>query len=129
MPAGDGQRTWFPEMVESLRIRWRTGLPLDDLILLRDQLDEMLRRMRTEKHLCTPVIRCAKCGHVGEAAEPHVSVRALILSLGRFGIASAEEVKALEKSWSLYRKQKGLDLHGKADQPARAAGGGCAHTP
>ena len=63
----------------------------------------------------------------GEAAEPDVSVRAVILSLGRFGIASAEEVKALEKSWSPYRKQKGLDLYGKTEDAERASTGTCPH--
>lgn len=98
MPAGDAQRTWFLEMVETLRTCWRAGLPLDEVIALRDQVDGMLHRIRSERHLHPPIIRCVRCGCVGEAAEPDVSVRALLLSLGRFGIASAEEVKAVEKS-------------------------------
>ena len=32
MPAGDPQRTWFPEMLEILRARWRAGLPFAELI-------------------------------------------------------------------------------------------------
>lgn len=114
-------------MVETLRIRWRVGLSVDEVIALRDQLDAMLHRIRAERHIRPPVIKCARCGHVGEAAEPDVSVRAVILSLGRFGIASAEEVKALEKSWSLYRKQKGLDLYGKTEDAERASTGTCLH--
>jgi hypothetical protein len=86
MPAGDAQRTWFPEMVETLRTRWRAGQPLDEVIALRDQLDAMLHQIRAERHIHPPVVRCPKCGHVGQAAEPEVSVRAMILSLGRFGI-------------------------------------------
>jgi hypothetical protein len=35
----------------------------------------------------------------GERAEPHVTVRAMILSLTRFGIAAG----ALEKDWAAYR--------------------------
>ncbi len=45
----------------------------------------------------TPVMRCRRCGYVGPAAEPDVTVRRMILSFGRFGIAPAEEVTALEK--------------------------------
>jgi hypothetical protein len=37
---------------------------------------------------------CPRCGHWGEAAEPTVSVQTMILSLGRFGIASGK-AKAL----------------------------------
>src|ERR1035441_4081171 len=116
MPAGDAQRTWFPEMVEILGARWHVGLVFAALIELRDELDTMLHRIRAERHIRPPVIRCPQCGHVGEAAEPDVTVRAMILSLGRFGIASAEQVKTLEKRWAAYRRQNGLDLYGKTDR-------------
>ncbi len=50
----------------------------------------------------------------------------MILSLGRFGIASPETTKALEKEWSRYRKENGLDLYGKAaEAPAKAPA--CSH--
>ena len=45
----------------------------------------------------------------GEGAEPQVSVRAMILSRTRFGIATG----ALEKRRAAYRKQDGLDLYSK----------------
>ena len=38
----------------------------------------------------------------------------MILSLSRFGIAPAEQTYALEKGWAAFRKQNGLDLHGKS---------------
>jgi hypothetical protein len=100
-------------MVETLRICWRVGLPFEEVIALRDQLDAWLDRIRAERHIRLPVISCTRCGHVGEAAEPDVSVRAVILTLGRFCIASADEVKTIEKRWAGYRKIKGLDLCGK----------------
>jgi hypothetical protein len=81
MPAGDPQRTWFPEMLEILRARWHVDLPFAELIELRDELDTVLHRIRAERHIRPPVIRCPQCGHVGEAAEPDVSVRAIFLSL------------------------------------------------
>jgi hypothetical protein len=128
MPPGDPKRTWFPEMLEILRARWHVGLPFAELIELRDELDAMLHRIRAERHIRPPVIRCPRCGHVGEAAEPDVSVRAMILSLGRFGMASAEQVKTLEKRWAAYRKQNGLDLYGKTAEPAEAGVPACAHS-
>jgi hypothetical protein len=33
----------------------------------------------------------------------------MILSLGRFGIASADQTHALEKAWAAKRKDSGLD--------------------
>jgi hypothetical protein len=50
----------------------------------------------------------------GHAAEPRVSVRALILALARFEIASKDQARALEKEWAAYRKQHRLDIDGKA---------------
>ena len=61
------------------------------LISLRDELDGMLQRIRTGRNIQTPIITCRRCGTTGRAAEPHVSVRALILALGRFGIASKDQ--------------------------------------
>src|SRR5882724_1238663 len=91
MPSGDAQRTWFPEMVVRLQSKWHEGVSMPTLISLRDELDGMLQRIRTGRNIQTPIITCRKCGSTGRAAEPHVSVRALILALGRFGIASKDQ--------------------------------------
>jgi hypothetical protein len=127
MAAGDAQRVWFPEMIENLRSQWQEGMSFDAIIGLRDRLDTMLQRLRSEGHIRSAMVRCPRCGHVGEGAAPHVSVRAMILSLIRFGIARAEPIYALEKGWAAYRKQNGLDLYGKNAPAASAKAGPCAH--
>jgi len=114
MAAGDAQRVWFPEMIERLRSQWHQGISFDAIIELRDNLDAMLQRIRSERHIRPPIIRCPQCGHVGKGAEPQVSVRAMILSLARFGIAATELTHALQKDWAAYRKENGLDLYGKS---------------
>ena len=101
-------------------------MPLSDLIQLRNDLDAMLHRIRSERNIRTPVIRCPRCGHTGPATEPDVSVRATILALGRFGIALVEEVKALDKRWAVYRKANRLDLHG-APAATKVSTGPCGH--
>ena len=99
-------------MIERLRSQWHPGMSFDALVELRDELDAMLERIRAERHIRPSVFRCPKCGHVGEGRPPHVSVRAMILSLGRFSLAPAEQTRALEKAWAAHRKQEGLDLYG-----------------
>jgi len=99
MAAGDPQRVWFGQMVERLRDQWHPDMSFDALISLRDDLDAMLQRLRLEGNISSPVFRCRDCGYVGPAATPHVSVRAMVLSLARFGIAPAEQIHALEKRW------------------------------
>jgi hypothetical protein len=100
-------------MIVRLRSDWQTGMSMPALINLRDELEEMLRRIRTGRNIKTPVITCRRCGFTGPAAEPYVSVRALILALARFGIASKEQTRALEKIWATYRKEHQLDREGK----------------
>jgi len=124
MPSGDAQRTWFPEMVVWLRSRWHEGVSMPTLISLRDELDGMLQRIRTGRNIQTPIITCRRCGTTGRAVEPHVSVRALILALSRFGIASKDQTRALQKAWAEYRKQHRLDIEGKVPSPVP---GTCPH--
>ena len=114
MPSGDAQRTWFPEMVARVHAEWREGMSIPALIGLRDELDEMLHRIRAGRNIQTPIITCRKCGMTGHAAEPRVSVRALILALARFEIASRDQTRVLEKEWAAYREQYRLDIEGRA---------------
>jgi hypothetical protein len=104
----------FPEMVARLRAEWHEGMSIPALISLRDELGETLHRIRAGRNIQTPIITCRKCGMTGHAAEPRVSVRALILALARFEIASKDETRALEKDWAAYRKQHRLDIEGRA---------------
>lgn len=113
MPAGDAQRTWFPEMVTVLRRDWNESMSMADLVELRDRLDTILQSIRAERGILTPLMTCPSCGSTGHAGAPRVSVRALILSLARFEVASPDEVRSLEQSWNRYRREKGLDLHGQ----------------
>jgi hypothetical protein len=127
MASGDAQRVWFPEMIEQLRAQWREGMPLDALAGLRDDLDAMLQQIRLERKIRPGILKCPHCGHVGRGMAPHVSVRAMIVSVARFGIAPSEQVYALEKAWAAHRKQAGLDLYGKV--AADGEGLGCEHPP
>ena len=112
MPSGDPQRTWFPEMISYLRSHWNPQLPMPNIIALRGELDEMLQRIRSSRNIETPVLICPNCGLRAHGAAPHVTVRAMILSLGRFGIMSQAETKTLEKRWKQYRAINQLNLIG-----------------
>ena len=114
MPAGDSQRVWFPEMLARLDREWGEAMSFPALIELRDSLDIMLHQIRSKRHISSPAFTCPKCGLRGPMAEPRVSVRALILALGRFGITTPAKTKTLEREWAKYRNQHGLDLYGKS---------------
>ena len=116
MPAGDRQRTWFPEMVATLRAEWRTELSWSDVIALRDRLDGMLQHIRHSRSIvpATTSTPCPCCGGPKVQGARSVSVRATILALGRFSIVPEAEVKLLEKRWNKHQKSARCDLHGKA---------------
>jgi hypothetical protein len=125
--AGDAHRIWFPEMVEHLRLRWRDDLSIEALLGLRDELDDMLGRIRSTRHISNPLFKCPACGRVVRGADPHVSVRATIVAMVRFGLAAREPARALETAWSGYRKTAGLDPYGHAAASELARLPGCAH--
>ena len=127
MAAGDAQRVWFQEMIDRLRSQWHRGMSFEALVEMRDELDATLQRIRSERQIRSPLLRCPRCGRVGRGAEPHVSVRAMILSLNRFVIAPAGQAYALEKSWAAYRKENGLDLYGKRQASPAIPVSGCVH--
>jgi len=117
MPSGDPGRTWFPEMVDTLRREWHEAMSIAELVRLRERLDAMLQSIRSERKIRPPLMTCPKCGKRGHAAEPRVSVRAMILSLGRFGIASPTDARRLERAWTKYQRENGLDLYGATASP------------
>lgn len=125
MVQADAQRVWFPEMIDQLRAQWNQDLSFEALIALRDTLDVMLQKIRADRQLHSAKIRCPQCRRMAEGPAPQVTVRAMILSLLRNGIAEAEQVHALEKSWSAYRKQHDLGVHGQPAGTAEATV--CAH--
>jgi hypothetical protein len=113
MAAGDASRTWFSEMIEALRQEWKQEMGWEELIALRDRLDAMLKEIRFSRGIRPPTMWCPLCNQRTQQAAPSVSVRALTLALGRFGIVGAAEAKLLEKRWAKHRKENGLGLNGK----------------
>jgi hypothetical protein len=118
MAAGDFSRTWFSEMVETLRQEWKPEMPWNQVIALRDRLDAMLQEIRFSRGIRPPTMWCPACNQRTQQAPPSVSVRALIFALGRFCIVPPVEAKSLEKRWAKHRKQNSLDRNGKLSQAA-----------
>jgi len=119
MASGDASRRWFPEMISILKEQWKPTMSWDELILLRDRLNATLQEIRTTRRIKTPMMWCSKCKARHQAAQPTISVRAMILALGRFSVANEPEVKKLDKDWAKYRKEHRLDLDGKPENSER----------
>ena len=122
MASGDAQRTWFPEMVEMLGQTWSPSMSETEWITLRDRLDTTLQTIRSERNILPAMMSCPRCQARHRSAPPKVSVRAMILALGRFEIASAAEVKVLERQWKTYRRHHQLDRFGMKESVAESPG-------
>jgi hypothetical protein len=112
MPAGERSQVWYPELVRVLRREWRSDLSWEATVELRDQLQSQLEDLRRRRGIFPPVIRCPSCGAMGPAAPPSISVRAMLLAVGRFGIELTEAVRQLERDWARHRAQHDLNLTG-----------------
>ena len=135
MPSGDGNRIWFPEMIEMLRSQWNASMAFPGFVELCERLDGALQQRRPIiGPSLPPGSRCPKCGRIVKSSSgPYrISVRAAILALGRFGIASPELTKKLEKDWAKHRTEKRLDLYGRPVEEQTAGDQfdrpGCAHS-
>jgi hypothetical protein len=113
MPAGERSQVWYPELVALLRTKWRADLSWEAIIELRDHLQGQLEDIRRRRGIRPPVIRCPCCGATGLAAPPTISVRALLLAVGRFNVEPADVQRQRERNWARYRAQHQLDLVGR----------------
>src|SRR5688572_24622911 len=77
----------------------------------------MLQQRRPRGPILPAGSTCPECGRIvsSESRQQRhsISVRATILSLGLFGIASPDVTKRTEKEWSRYRAENRLDLYGR----------------
>jgi hypothetical protein len=121
MASADASRTWFSEMIETLRQEWKSELSREQVFTLRDHLDAMLQEIRISRGIQPPMMWCPVCKTRTRQAPPRVSVRAIIFALGRFGIVAPAEAKSLEKRWAKHRKENSLDRNGKPN-PAVSTG-------
>src|SRR5574341_2286075 len=117
---GDRAQTWFREVIAELRQSWRPGLPWEAVIELREKLQAILDEVvnsRPRKPARTGT-RCPHCGS-GEM-RPVITVRAVLLAVGRFGIESEDSVRQMDKAWAEHRALHQLNLYGRSGEVTSA---------
>ncbi len=113
MPSGERSQTWFPELVTLLRSEWDPSLSWDEIVALRNRLNEQLQQIRVCRNIVPATVRCSHCGGEGIGASSTISVRAMILAVARFGIQSPDDVREIERAWKRHRAAVVLDLNGE----------------
>ncbi len=115
MPAGDAQRVWFPEMIEELERSWARTMSWDKFADLCARMTEMRIRIRRERAIQPPRMRCKECGGVllPRADVSGISIRSALFALKNGGIITGTEFEKLDRSWMEHRKKNGLDAFGR----------------
>lgn len=116
MPSGERGQVWYPHVAALLRASWHWAITWDEVVSLRAVLQAELDEYRSQRGIVPAVIRCRECGETGPAAHPKISVRAMLIALRRFGIASDHDSRQREREWARYRATNSLDLYGREQQ-------------
>jgi hypothetical protein len=76
MAAGDASRTWFSEMVETLRREWKPEMPWEEVIALRGRLDAMLKEIRFSRGIrpADDVVSRVQPAHTAGSAQRFGSI-------------------------------------------------------
>ena len=98
MAAGDASRTWFSQMVETLRREWKPEMPWEEVIALRDRLDAMLKEIRFSRGIRPPSMWCSVCNRQTQQAPPNVSVRASYICAWSFWHCRCSRIQVVEEA-------------------------------
>ena len=113
MPAGDSARTWFPEMLEQLEREWSLSMSWDECGDLCLRMTEARTKLRMDKGIANPKMRCRHCDEVREMTLAPLTIRSMLFALRKQGRLSDEELSKLDKEWQRYRSKNRLDARAR----------------
>jgi hypothetical protein len=113
MPTGQAHTTWFPELKEILRSKWRKGFSIQDQFELNQELNSRLNQIRNNGNMQPPIIWCPSCEKRHRGGFTGVSFTATYFALEKEGIIDHSEFLSLKKEWNKYSKMEGIDVYGE----------------
>ncbi len=120
MPSGDAQRAWFPQMLAALEEFWTPEVSWEAFIVFCTRMTAVRSEIRKTKGIRSPMMYCRSCKERHPAKLPDISPRSALFALQKLGMISDAEMKALDRDWARYRREKQLDAYGnpKATEPS-----------
>ena len=113
MPAGDSQRTWFPEMLSELTVTWNPQMSWKECTDLCHKMT-LFRESIWKNRDIKPAKRwCPNCQEYHDSRPAPISIRSLLFALKKIKAIDDKKLKALDKSWKKYRKTFNLDAYGE----------------
>ena len=113
MPIGQAQTTWFPEMKEMLKKKWRKNYSIPEQFELVKELDEKLNQIRKDGNMKPPICWCYNCQKRSQGRFTQVSITAMYFALEKIGICNHTEFLQLKREWTKYSKVEGINVYGR----------------
>jgi hypothetical protein len=112
MTAGQAHTTWFPELKNILKTKWRSNLSIEQQFGLVNELTEKLKQIRTELNIQLPMMWCPKCKKRQCSKFTDVSITAMYYALKKFEFCQKDEFNMLLGKWKKYSKSENIDIFG-----------------
>ena len=77
------------------------------------RMTEARTKLRMEKGIANPKMRCRHCDEVREMTLAPLTIRSMLFALRKQGRLSDEELSKLDKKWQRYRSKNRLDARAK----------------
>lgn len=112
MPAGQAHTTWFPELKDILKDRWKLELSIEQHFDLVNDLNKKLKQIRTDLNIQPPMMWCPKCQKRHHSKFTDVSLTGMYYALKRFEMCENHEFNKLLGKWKKYSKSDNIDIYG-----------------
>ncbi len=112
MPAGQAYTTWFPELKDILKDRWKLKLSIEQHFNLVNDLNKKLKQIRTDLNIQPPMMWCPKCQKRHRSRFTDVSITGMYYALKRFEMCENDEFNKLLGEWKKYSKSENIDIYG-----------------
>ena len=113
MPAGQAHTTWFPELKEILRKKWKKEFSIQDQFELIKELNSILNQIRKDGNMQPPMMWCSSCQKRHRGTFREISITATFFALEKEGIIDHSEFLVLKREWNKYSKVEGINIYGK----------------
>ena len=112
MPAGDGIRAWFPQMIEELKKIWKISMSWEEYAALASEMTVLRSKIRENKGITSPQMFCKGCGGIHGMDPIPIEIRSILFALKKAELLDDDQFSRLDKEWKKYQRLHRLDCHG-----------------
>ena len=111
MSSADHARSWWPEMLAEIKIRWTRSYTWEDCARLCKEMSLLRDHIRNSKGIVAATWKspCSCCGGVMTVAPAKITIRSLLFALNKAGKIDALELAYLDREWTRYQRAMSLD--------------------